>query len=128
MDETAELTNLPIIVKNILELTEHKKITIAKLTESDISNLEKSIPPLLEDLEISEADYPQYLGRFSKNPSKFKFLPGQRSILLELVGFCNQSTFLNAGSNKSENKPSTALKRKANSDLISERGKFLLTC
>lgn len=58
-----------VIIKNILQLTEHKKFTIANLTENDIASLEQSVPPLIEDIDIPEEENPKYLGRFVKNIS-----------------------------------------------------------
>lgn len=52
-----------------MQLTEHKKFTIANLTENDIASLEQSVPPLIEDIDIPEEENPKYLGRFVKNIS-----------------------------------------------------------
>lgn len=114
-------TTIPEIVKNVLVLMDYTKFTIGKLTDTDITNLEKSVPDLLVDLGIQQEDLSKYLGRFTKNPKKFKFLPGQKIVLLELVSFCNSTNWLSKTSNTQ-----TVLKRKATSEeSLDEKGKLV---
>lgn len=77
---------VPEIVKNILELMEYTKVTIGKLQETDITEMETSLFSLLGDLGVPESNYEMYLGRFIKNPAKFRFLPGQKATLSDFVG------------------------------------------
>lgn len=87
-------SQIPEILKNILELMEYSKVTISKLKDKDILEIETSTLDLLEDLNIPKADYFKYVGRFAENPSKFRLLPGQKAILNELIVFCNKESFL----------------------------------
>lgn len=88
-------SRIPDVIKNILILMEYSKTTIGKMDEKDIIEIQESVPSLLEDLDIPIEERGKYLGLFIKNPSKFRFLPGQRATFVELVEFCSQRTFLN---------------------------------
>lgn len=118
--EKSRNTSIPEQIKNILWLMEYSRLTIGKLTETDITNLENSVPALLEDLDIPQEELPKYLGRFVKNSSKFKILPGQKSALLELTIYCKQTTFLNSTSSAKKD-----LKRKAmdGEESLDQKGK-----
>lgn len=95
---------IPEILKNILELMDYSKNAIAKMTDEDINEIERSTPSLLEDLDIALADHPNYLGRFASNPGKFRLLPGQKAIFKDLIAFCNKESFLNSQTSANKRK------------------------
>lgn len=75
-------------LKNILILMGYSTFTLSKINESDLSNIELSLFEIMQDMDIVQQDYEKYLGPFSKKSEKFRFLPGHKSILMELIHFC----------------------------------------
>lgn len=85
--EASTNISVPEVLKNILELMEHSKFTISKLTEKEIRGMEQSLYSTVQDMGVPEKHQSKYFGKFSGNPKKFRFLQGQELILKELISF-----------------------------------------
>lgn len=111
---------IPEVLKNILHLMEHTKLTISKLTDEDIKGMEESLADILEDLDIPLSDRGKYLGRFSQNPRKFRLLPGNKLTLKELIKFAEKQNFLAPFSSASQYKRKMPFEYSTNE----EKGKY----
>lgn len=114
--EKAHKTKVPRLIRKNLELMGYSSYTIGKMSLDDISTMESSIWQTLQDTGVPEDDYIKYLAPFDKNPSKFRFLPGPKQVLLDLISFAKpQTTSLQSGI--------SSKKRKAPINFVTNREK-----